>query len=161
MKEIKMPDIALIALAACSLLQFGGQLFAVSVVASTIAEAPPRSFAILNGEYAYNSSIFWDTVPPITSVLFIVALVSNWKNKRRNLILSALVLYIIAALLAYLYLGPVFANMIDSGYSDEIDPLLKKQATRWYYIDWSVWALGLVASIILLFALTRPWKNTN
>ena len=155
MKELKISDIALIALATCSLLQFGGQLFAVSVVASTIAEAPPRSFAILNGEYAYDSSIFWDTVPPITSVLFIATLITNWKNKRRNLIISALLLYVFGALLAYLYLGPTFAEMITKGYSDTIDPSMKMQVLRWYYIDWLVWILGLFASILLLIALVR------
>src|SRR6187401_364378 len=63
MKKMNLPNLTLIALVASCLAQVGAQLFALSVVASTVSEAPPRSFAMLQGEYGYNSSAFWDTVP--------------------------------------------------------------------------------------------------
>ena len=84
MKKLNLPNLTLIALVVSCLVQVGAQLFALSVVASTVSEAPPRSFAMLQGEYGYNSSAFWDTVPMITFVLFIIALVTNWKNQRRK-----------------------------------------------------------------------------
>ncbi len=46
----------MMALVACCLMQIGAQLFALSVVASTVSAAPPRSFAILEGAYRYDSS---------------------------------------------------------------------------------------------------------
>ncbi len=156
MKELNLPNITLIALVASCLLQVGAQLFALSVIASTVAEAPPRSFSMLDGEYGYNSSAFWNTVPPITFVLFIIALVTNWKNQRRKLILFALTLFIIGGLVAGFFLEPVFADMIKRGYSDQVDPLLQNQAKRWYFFDWMVWVLGLFAGLALLIALIRP-----
>jgi hypothetical protein len=158
MKELNLKNITLIALVASCLLQVGAQMFALSIVASTLTEAPPRSFAMLNGEYGYNSAPFWNTVPMITFLLFIIALVTNWKTQRRNLILLALTWFIIAGLLAGFYLEPAFADMVKRGYSDHVDPVLQNQTKRWYYLDWTVWALGLLAGLTLLFAIMRPIK---
>ena len=72
-----MKNVTLMAAAAACLVQAGAQLFALSVVASTVSAAPPRSLAILHGEYRYDSSGFWSTVPPITAVLFVTALIAN------------------------------------------------------------------------------------
>lgn len=156
MKDLNLKNITLIALVAGCLLQVGAQLFALSVVASTVAAAPPRSFAILSGEYGYNSTAFWNTVPMITFVLFIIALITNWKNQRRKLILFALTLFIISGLVAGFFLEPIFAEMIKVGYSDHIDPVLQSQAKRWHFFDWMVWVLGLFAGLTLLIALIRP-----
>ncbi len=158
MKELNLKNITLIALVASCLLQVGDQMFALSIVASTLTEAPPRSFAMLNGDYGYNSAAFWNTVPMITFMLFIIALVTNWKTQRRKLILIALTWFIIGGLVAGFYLEPAFADMIKRGYSDQVDPALQKQAKMWYYLDWTVWVLGLLAGLTLLFALVRPIK---
>jgi hypothetical protein len=156
MKELNLKNITLIALVASCLLQIGAQLFALSVVASTVSQAPPRSFAMLEGEYGYNSSSFWNTVPPITFLLFIIALITNWKTQRRKLILFAITLFIIGGLVAGFFLEPVFADMIKRGYSNHVDPILQTQARRWYFFDWMVWVLGLFAGLTLLIALIRP-----
>ncbi|HEX6849488.1 MAG TPA: hypothetical protein VF144_21025 [Chitinophagaceae bacterium] len=158
MKELDLKNITLIALVISCLLQAGAQLFALSVVVSIITKAPPRSFAMLQGEYGYNSSAFWDTVPMITFLLFIIALITNWKSQRRKLILFALSLFIIAGLVAGFFVEPVFADIIKTGYSDKVDPALQARAKEWYIFDWMVWALGLVAGLILLLALIRPIK---
>jgi len=155
---MNLKNITLIAVTASCLLQAGAQLFAVAIVASTISAAPPRSFFILEGEYGYNSSSFWDIVPTLTFSLFIIALITNWKTQRQKLILYALVLFIIAGLVAGFLLEPFFADIIKIGYSDRVDTALQAQARRWYIFDWMVWVLGLVSGLILLLALTRPLK---
>src|ERR1043166_8755040 len=130
MKDLNVKTLALMALVFCCLMQIGAQLFAVSVVASTMSAAPPRSFAMLQGQYGYNSSVFWNIVPMITSVLFVIALVANWKTPRRKLLLLALALFVIAGLLAGLYLEPVFDEMKAIGFKDEVDPILQSRAAR-------------------------------
>ncbi|MDQ4121245.1 MAG: hypothetical protein M3209_07350 [Acidobacteriota bacterium] len=156
MKELNLPNVTLIALVASCFIQLGAQLFALVVVAGTVAEAPPRSFAMFQGEYGYNSSHFWSTVPPITFVLFIIALVTNWKTRRRNLLLLALTMFIVGGLVAGFFLEPVFDQMKAAGYRDEIDPVLQSRAAMWYFLDWAVWSLGFVAGLALLLALIRP-----
>ncbi len=156
MKKMNFPNLTLIVLVVSCLIQVGAQLFALSVVASTVAEAPPRSFAMLQGKYGYNSSSFWNTVPPITFLLFIVALVSNWKYQRRKYIVFAFTFFITGGLVAGFFLEPIFAEMIKRGYSDQVDPILQNQAKKWYIFDWIVWSLGLVAGLTLLIALIHP-----
>lgn len=156
MKDLNLPNVTLLSLTASCFLQIGAQLFALSVVASTVSAAPPRSFAILTGEYRYDSSAFWNTVPTMTFVLFALALIANWKNQRRKLILSAFGLFVVGGLAAGLFLEPTFADMIKVGYSDHIDPTLQEQARRWYLIDWMVWTTGLLAGLTLLSSLLRP-----
>jgi hypothetical protein len=156
MKELNLPNVTLMAVVTSCFIQFGAQLFALTIIASTVAEAPPRSFAMFEGEYGYNSSAFWDTVPPITFLLLIIALITNWKTGRRKLLLLALTLFIIGGLVAGFYLEPLFAEMIAKGYSNEIDPVLQSKAARWYAIDWMVWGLGVFAGLTLLLALIKP-----
>src|SRR6188768_2560486 len=119
MKKLNFPNLTLIALVTSCLAQVGAQLFALSVVASTVSAAPPRSFAMLQGEYGYNSSAFWDIVPSITFLLFIIALIINWKTQRQKLILIALTLFIIAGIVSGFFLEPLFAEIIKEGYSDQ------------------------------------------
>ena len=156
MKELNLSNVTLMASVASCFIQFGAQLFALIVVASTVAEAPPRSFAMFQGEYGYNSSIFWNTVPPITFVLIIIALVTNWKTRRRNLLLLALTMFIAAGFMAGFFVEPVFDEMKATGYRDEIDPILQSRAATWYALDWAVWSLGFAAGLSLLLALIRP-----
>jgi len=144
------------ALVACGLIQNGAQLFAVSIIARTVSKAPPRSFAIFTGEYPYDSRAFWDTVPMITMVLFVIALIANWKTARRKFLLLTLALFIVGGLVAGLYLEPTFDNMIARGYADHVDPVMQKEAATWYMVDWASWALGFVASVLLLVALVHP-----
>lgn len=161
MGNLNARNLTLMALITSCFLQVGGGLFAILVVVNTIIEAPPRSFAILEGEYRYDSSAFWETLPPITALLFVCGLIANWKTARRRLLLIAFGLFVLGGLLAGVFLEPEFAKMIASGYQDVVDPALKVRARNWYVLDWSVWGLGLTAGMALLVALTIPPDPAN
>ena len=156
MKRLDVPNLTLAALVASCFIQIGAQLFALVVVAGTVAQAPPRSFAMFAGEYGYNSSGFWNTVPTITSVLFLVALIANWKTRRRKLLLFALSLFVIGSLIAGLLVEPIFSEMIATGYSDRVDSALQSRAATWYALDWMLWGVAASAGIALLLALITP-----
>jgi hypothetical protein len=51
MKKMNLPNITLMASVASIFIQIGAQMYALVVIASTIVRAPPRSFAIFEGEY--------------------------------------------------------------------------------------------------------------
>ena len=161
MTRRSVPNITLIALIVSCFAQIGAQLFAISIIARVVQSAPPRSFAILEGPYRYDSSAFWQTVPPVTAVLFLVALIANWKTDRRTLLLGAFTLFLIAGVLAGVYLEPMFARMIAIGYQDVVDPDLQARAATWYAMDWGDWLLGLAAGIALLCALARPATSSR
>jgi hypothetical protein len=151
-----LPNVTLIALIVSCFIQVGAQLFAVSIIARTVTSAPPRSFAIFEGEYGYDSTAFWQTVPPITAVLFLVALVANWQTDRRKLLLGAFTLFLLGGAVAGFYLEPVFAEIMAIGYRDVVDPELQARAATWSAFDWGVWVVALLAGIALLVALARP-----
>jgi hypothetical protein len=156
MKELNLPNITLMASVASIFVHLGGQVFALVAVDSTLVAAPPRSFAILQGEYRYDSSVFWSKVPPIAFVLLIIALVTNWKTRRRQLLLLALTLFFVLGLVSGLYLEPTFDEIKAMGYRDEVDPALQSRAAMWYATDWAVWSVGMVGGLALLLALIRP-----
>ena len=149
-------NLTLMAVITSCFLQAGGGLFAISVLVSTITEAPPRSFAILEGAYRYDSSAFWETLPPITAILFVIALIVNWRTTRRGLVFAALSIFILGGLLAAFFLEPAFADITAGGYRDLIDPALQVRARSWLVLDWAVWSLSMLAGIVLLLALARP-----
>lgn len=152
----KFKDLALVASAASCLVQAGAQLFAILVMVRTLIAAPPRSFAMLQGPHGYDSSIFWNTVPMITLVTLLVALVANWKTTRRGLLLLALALFVVGSLIAGMVVEPGFGKLLAVGYSDTVDAALKSQAATLYRYDWALWLVSLAAGISLLFALARP-----
>ena len=154
-----LSNVTLIAVIVSWYIQFGAQLFAVSIIARTVQSAPPRSFAILEGAYRYDSSAFWQIVPSITAVLFLVALGANWTTNRRNLLLGAFSLFLIGGAVAGFYLEPMFAELKGIGYRDVVDPDLQARAATWYALDWAVCGFGLVGGIALLIALARPVTN--
>ena len=156
MREFNFRNATLMAAAASCFIQIGAQLFAVSVIVRTVVQAPPRSFALFEGPYGYDSSSFWNTVPPITALLLIIALATNWKTRRRNLLLIAIALFVLGGVLAGVFLEPTFAEIIAVGYRDTIDPALQRRAANWYALDWVVWVFSLFAGVALLAALVRP-----
>lgn len=156
MTRRSLPNLTLIPLIVSCWVQIGAQLFAISIIARVVQSAPPRSFAILEGPYRYDSSAFWQTVPPITAILFLVALIGNWNTDRRRLLLGAFTLFLIGGAIAGVYLEPMFGKIIAIGYRDAVDPDLQARAATWYAMDCGVWVFGLAAGIALLCALARP-----
>ena len=155
MKRVNLANLTLAMLVASCFIQIGAQLFALVVIARTVSAAPPRSLAILEGEYAYDSSVFWQTVPPVTAALFLLAVVANWKTRRRGLLLGAFALFLIGGVVAGVFLEPLSAEIIAIGYADAVDPELQRRAAFWYKADWGVWCLSVAAGVALLVALTR------
>lgn len=121
------------------LIQAGAQLFAVSVIVNTLSSNPPDSLAILNGDYAYDSSNFWDIMPSITSILLLLAIIFNWKNHKRKYLLASILIFVVGALYSILILAPA-AEVHDS---------------NWLLLDWILFFVTLLACILLLIPLAK------
>jgi hypothetical protein len=144
-------NISLIAAISSCFAQIGAQLFAIVVIVRTAIAAPPRSFALFEGEYGYDSSIFWETL-----ALVLVTIVVHWRTTRRNLLLVSLALFLAGTAVAALVVEPGFDRLMAVGYSDTVDAALKSQAASLYAYDWALWLISLVAGLMLLAALARP-----
>lgn len=156
MRGRDLPNLTLVAVAASYCFQAGAGFFALAVVARVVSAAPPRSLAILEGEYRYDSSGFWQVAPSITALLFLLALVANWKSRRRALLLGAFAIFVLSGLASGALLSPLFAEITAAGYRDVVDPELQRRAAVWYATDWGLRCLDAAAGVALLVALTRP-----
>ncbi len=156
MNSHTVKNVSLIASIASCFTQIGAQLFAILVIVRTTMAAPPRSFAMFEGEYGYDSSIFWETVPMITLALLVLAIVTNWRTTRRNLLLLSLVLFLAGSAVAGLVVEPGFGKLTAIGFSDVVDTSLQSQAATLYAYDWGLWLIALAAGVTLLVALARP-----
>ncbi|MEO7361087.1 MAG: hypothetical protein ABI120_12205 [Gemmatimonadaceae bacterium] len=137
-------------------IQIGAGFFALAIVGRVVSAAPPRSLAILEGAYRYDSSAFWQIVPPITAVLFLLASIANWKTRRRSLLLGAFAIFVLSGIATGALVAPLWADMVATGYSDAVNPELQRRASMWYASDWGVRCIDAAAGIALLVALTRP-----
>jgi hypothetical protein len=156
MNKHTIQNISLIAASASCFAQIGAQLFAIVVIVRVAIAAPPRSFAMFEGEYGYDSSVFWEVVPPITLALLVVAIITNWRTTRRNLLLLSLALFLVGSAVAALLVEPGFGKLMAGGYSDVVDASLQSQAATIYAYDWGLWVIALASGITLLVALARP-----
>ena len=121
-----LSNVTLIALAASYFTQIGAGIFALSIIGRVVSAAPPRSLTMLQGQYRYDSSAFWEVVPAITGALFLLAIAANWKTRRRGLILGALALFAISGVTTGAFVQPLFAEVVASGYRDAVDPALQE-----------------------------------
>ena len=156
MRRNHLQNLSLIALAACYFTQIGAGIFALAIIARVVSAAPPRSLAILQGEYRYDSSAFWQIVPAITAALFLLATLANWKTRRRSLVLGAFTLFMLSGVTTVAFLEPLFADIVATGYRDTVEPALQRRAASWYAWDWGVRCVDAVAGVALLVALARP-----
>jgi hypothetical protein len=151
-----LPNVALMALAASYFIQLGAGVFALAVVARVVSAAPPRSLAILEGAYRYDSGAFWQVAPAITAALFLIATAANWRSRRRALLLGAFAAFLLSGAATAGVLGPLFADIAAAGYRDAVDPDLQRRAAVWYAADWGARCVDAIAGVALLVALTRP-----
>jgi len=156
MKNHAFKDLSLLASSASCLIQVGAQLFAILVIVRTAVAAPPRSLAMYEGAYGYDSSIFWESVPMVTLALLVVAIIANWKTTRRNLLLLSLALFVTGSVVAGVVVEPGFDAFLAVGYRDAVDPSLQSRAVTLYKYDWGLWLISLLAAMSQLFALARP-----
>ena len=140
--------ISLIALFAITFIQIGAQLFALLVIVPTLVKDVPKSFQMLKGDYGYDSSTFWNTIPNITAIFFIVALIACWKTNARIWIVISFAFFIASGVFAMTVVEPALAELI----ANENNVNLNKMTATWWRYDWLLWALTLLAGLFL----TKP-----
>lgn len=148
MKTSTFSKISLIAIFATLFVQIGAQLFAMLTIVKTLVKNPPKSFQMLIGDYGYDSSIFWDTIPNVTTLLFVTALIACWKTKGRRWIIISFLIFICAGVFAMIVVEPRFAELI----SNQNNTNLIEMTSTWYRLDWTLWCLTLLSGLFL----TKP-----
>lgn len=154
----QLANISLILLALFYLIMLGGGNYEHMNVTTVVASAPPGSFAMMQGSYGFNPVKFWVTFRPLTILLFLVAIISNWSftTERRNLLLTAFALDAVVILATFLYFAPATEVFVSATYQENhIDEALLKNAQRWKNLNIFRLVTIYISSSLLLIALTK------
>ena len=143
----KVSTILFLGLMGMLFMQLGASLFAITMVVSTLTEAPPESLAMLQGDYPYNGSAFWGVWPNIVGGFFLVTLIVNWKNSFKKWILGSLLFYIISAVFAIFVFEPAQADFLSSG--------LPEAGMLYHRYDWILFSITVLSAITLFIPIFR------
>ena len=151
----KISVLLLLSLLSLLLIQLGAQLFAITVAVTTLIESPPESFAMIQGDFPYDSSTFWNVYPNIIGSFFLITIIFNWRTKFKKWILISFGLYVLSAIFAIFVLDPAQANVLNQSIDGTQLQDLKNDALTWYRYDWILFLLTLTTSITLIIPIFK------
>jgi hypothetical protein len=152
--RLKLADISLVFLALLYIMMLGGGTYEQLTVTNLVTSAPPKSLYMLQGPFGFRPMIFWITFRPITIILFLFAIVSNWNYSRRKLLLFAFVIDLVTTIATFTYFAPETGVIAGATYhADSIDPALLERARLWRNLNWIRVGGFCVGSVLLLTAI--------
>ena len=146
---------SLIALIISYFIVVGADLYGQIVVAWTVLEAPPSSFLMLQGEHVLDSKRFWQVVTTIPLVLFVLSIVANWNTRRRGLLLTAFVAFLIINALSFPFVFGEYLEIVSAEYRDVTDPELSSRGAAWKRLAIIRCAVVIAVGLLPLAALAR------
>src|SRR4051812_29640500 len=85
------------------ILIIGGAVYEHLAVVPRWKLAPPRSLSMFAGPYGLKAERFWMPVHPVCLLLFIVALIVNWKTDYRTPLMIVSGGYVLILIITFLY----------------------------------------------------------
>lgn len=151
----KISVLLLLSLLSLLLIQLGAQLFAITVAVTTLIDSPPESFSMIQGDFPYDSSTFWDVFPNILGCIFLITIIFNWRTKFKKWILISFGLYVLSAIFAIFILDPAQANVLNQSIDGTQSQDLKNDALTWYRYDWILFSITLITTVSLLVPIFK------
>jgi len=140
----------------------GAQVWETAIMVPAWTEAPPASLLFFQKPYGLDFKIFWIVTHGIHELIFIIALVLNWKIKpRRNLMLLVLAGHIAVRAWTLLYFAPTIMEFQQIPYSDTVDTLLQEKAAQWRNLNYVRVAIFFALNMILVAGLKLKKEKTN
>jgi hypothetical protein len=133
----------------------GGAVYEHIAVVPRWSAAAPASLVMFQGPYGLNPAPFWQIIHPITLVLFIAALVSNWKTDRRKFILIAFSGYFMILVVTAIYFVPELMSITGTPFTEIVDSDLTKRAGQWEMLSLIRLAFMFGLALTVLTSLTK------
>ena len=143
----------LLALLCFLFMQLGASLFSITMIVSTLTEAPPESLAMIRGDFPYDGSAFWDIFPSVLGSLFLITLVFNWRTTFKKWVIISLGLYMLSAVFAIFVFEPAQSNFLSSG--------LQEAGLLYHRYDWILFSLTLLSAIALIVPIFKQLDIRN
>lgn len=135
MKTAFMKNAFLFAATIFHFILVGATLFGNIVIVPVVLSAPPESLAIFQGQYAYDSTVFWQPVNMIALGLLLVALIANWRTSRRNLMIGWLVGSVAVSIWSLMFIFPEYVDIVSSPFEITVDSDLVERGARWQIVS--------------------------
>lgn len=116
---------------------------------------PPKSLAVFQGPYRLNAAPFWQSIHPVTLLLFIITLVFSWRTYRRRVILITLAGYIGILIATFIYFVPELLELTGTPFSDTVDTSLQERGNLWITLSLVRGGILIILAINLLLGLTE------
>lgn len=152
-----LANIFLFALTISFLILLGGGNYETVNIVHRVASAPPKSLAMFQGPYRLFPVFFWAFFHPLTELLFVLALIFNWKVSmyRRKLLLIAFGGMVVLRIVTMLYFAPETGVITSVPFSDTVDPQLQERMQRWEFWNYLRLAVNYAIAVLLIFAVNR------
>jgi len=155
--KLRLANISLFALTISFLILLGGGNYEAINVTPKLVSAPPRSLAMMQGPYGFFPVFFWIVFHPLTELLFILALILNWKVSpyRRRILIFAFAGTIVIRIVTVLYFAPETGVIAEAPFADVVDPALFERAQLWQSMNYVRLLAYYLIGVSLLFAVNR------
>ena len=154
--KFKLADVSLTCLTLFYIIMLGGGCYEQLTVTNLVTSAPPKSLYMLQGPFGFKPMIFWIIFRPITIILFLLAIVANWKKSRRKLLLFAFGIDLITTIATFTYFAPETGAIVGATYHpDIIDPALFERAQLWKNLNWIRVTGFCIGSVVLLTSIKQ------
>ncbi len=115
----------------------GAQLWETALMVPAWTAAPPASLIFFQKPYGLDFKVFWIVTHGIHELIFIAALIFNWKIKpRRNAMLLILAGHIAVRAWTLLYFAPTIIEFQHVPPGHTIDTLLVQKAALWRHLNY-------------------------
>lgn len=140
----------------------GAQLWETVLMVPAWTAAPPSSLIFFQKPYGLDFKVFWIITHGIHELIFITALIFNWKiRKRRNLILLVLAGHIAVRVWTLLYFAPTIMEFQQLPYSNTVDVFLQEKAAQWRNLNDLRVAIFFMLNFLLIPGLKTKEKNNE
>ena len=156
-----MKDMILIAGIIAHFVLVGADIFGQIVISPVVLSAPPASLSIFQGEYAYDSTAFWQPANMVALALLVLSLVANWNSPRRTLLISWLTGSIIITVVSLGFIFPEYGSIVNTSFNTTVDPELVSRGAQWQVVAFARMCVFLCLGLLPLIALTKPSTREN
>lgn len=152
---MKTKDLFLILGSICFVMILGAAVYEHIAVIPAWSAAPPKSLTMYQGEYGLHAEYFWMAIHPVTLLLLIIALVTNWKNERRKSLLIVIGSYVLIIIITSIYFVPELISITSTAFQDSVDNDLVRRSSRWEMLSLVRLAALVILCVYLLRTLTK------
>ncbi|MEN7549969.1 transposase [Rapidithrix thailandica] len=138
----------------------GAQLWETVIMTPAWTAAPPASLVFFQAPYGLDFKVFWIVVHSCHEVIFLLALVFNWKIRARRLpLLILFVVHVAIRVWTLAYFVPTIIEFQHLPFSNAIDPELVVKAAQWRHLNYL--RVGLFFIVNLLFIPVFSLQSTQ